>query len=386
LPGTAGFKSGAVQPFQLGRNNFTQITYLFINLCLIYCLAHQGARRGIDALTKDWDRAVVCGLLFAVLVSLWQFISVYTGLPFPADFFYSNAGYNRADSQTMAGLFRINGPFEEPSTLGYTFTGFLLFAWWRYRGQPSALSGLMVAACVFCMLISTSTTAFVGLALFVCFALFDVVSGQVQIFPRTPVAVVSLFIVFAAILAGVALAAGNWPAISLMLDNVIFNKAESTSFQQRAFADLLAIKIFVQTYGLGIGLGSHKANSLLLTLLSNTGLAGLILFCSFAYALLRTRTIPGDRLRAAKRRGALSPFQWGLAGLLVIHVFSNPNFSVLILWLQMGGLLALHASLRRSALAGQDATGVMRRSTLGRGLGLAYPHPRALGNMGEVES
>ena len=347
LPGTAGFKSGAVQPFALGRNNFTQIAYLLINLCVVYSLAHQGARRGVETLARDWDRAIVVGLLFAVLVSLWQFASLYAGLPFPADFFYSNAGYNRADSQTMVGLFRINGPFEEPSTLGYTFTGYVLFAWLRYRFRPTVLSGLMVAGCIFCMLVSTSTTAFVGLALLGCLALFDLATGRVRILPRTLSAAQIGFLVlmFAGILVGSVVIAGNWPAISLMLDNVIFDKADSTSFQQRAFADFLAIKIFVQTYGIGVGLGSHKANSLLLTLLSNTGIAGLVLFCSFVYGLFRAGSGLGDSSRPNAVR-LLLPFQWGLAGLLVIHVFSNPNLSVLTLWLQMGGLLALQASLR----------------------------------------
>src|SRR5215472_7954123 len=46
LPGTAGFKSNAVQPFHLGRNNYTQLAYLIVNIFLIYCMAHQGARRG----------------------------------------------------------------------------------------------------------------------------------------------------------------------------------------------------------------------------------------------------------------------------------------------------------------------------------------------------
>jgi len=219
---------------------------------------------------KDWDRAMLCGLLFAIAVSLWQFVSLYAGLYFPTDFFFSNAGYNRADSQTMVGLFRINGPFEEPSTLGYTFTGFLLFAWLRYRLRPSGLSALAIAGSIFCMLVSTSTTAFAGLFLVGCLALFDIAMGRIQIFPRnlSVTQLAAVVLVFAGILIGSAYVAENWPAISFMLDNVLFNKTQSTSFQQRAFADSLALQIFIETYGIGVGLGSHKANSLLLTVLT----------------------------------------------------------------------------------------------------------------------
>jgi hypothetical protein len=354
LPGTAGFKTGAVQPFHLARNNYTQIAYLLINLVLIYSLAHQGARRGFETLAKEWDRAIVCGLLFAAGVCVWQFVSLYAGLPFPSDFFYSNAGNNRADSQTMIGLFRINGPFDEPSTLGYSFTGYLLFAWLRYRASPTALSGLLIAASIFCMLVSTSTTAFVGLFIFGCVALFDIMRGKVHILPQrlSAAQLGAVALIGAGILVGSIYAGENWPAISLMLDNVVFNKTESTSFQQRAFADMLAIKIFVETYGIGVGLGSHKANSLSLTLLSNTGLAGSILFCGFLITLFRIRPMAAAvRYHAGALSRVLSPFQWGVAGLLVIHVFSNPNLSMLNLWVQMGGLLALQAALYRAGAA-----------------------------------
>ncbi|HXJ03141.1 MAG TPA: hypothetical protein VNH44_18120 [Micropepsaceae bacterium] len=379
LPGTSGFKSGATQPFHLARNNYTQIAYLFINLCLIYSLAHQGARRGFETLVRDWDRAIICGLLFAVLVCAWQFVSLYSGIYFPADFFYSNAGYSRADSQTMVGLFRINGPFEEPSTLGYTFTGFLLFAWLRYRALPSAFSGLMIAGCIFCMLVSTSTTAFVGLFMFGCLAVFDLATGRAWILPRklSATQLMSVLFVFVGILLGSAYAAENWAAISIMLNNVLFNKAESTSFQQRAFADLLAVKIFVETYGIGVSLGSHKANSLMLTILSNTGIAGLVLFCSFIYGLFRARPAAECmRYRPVVIARALSPFQWGLAGLLVIHVFSNPNLSTLTLWVQIGGLLALQAALHRASAAFRSGEIAYRRMPESR-LAVPFSHEAA---------
>ncbi len=39
LPGSYGFKSGLTHPFQLARENFTQIAYLLINISLIYAWA-----------------------------------------------------------------------------------------------------------------------------------------------------------------------------------------------------------------------------------------------------------------------------------------------------------------------------------------------------------
>jgi len=146
--------------------------------------------------------------------------------------------------------------------------------------------------------------------------------------------------VIATVMAGFLVAvAANWAAINIILHNTLFNKTGSTSFQQRSFADYLALQIFVKTHGIGIGLGSHKANSLLLTLLSNTGLVGVLLFGAFGWTLLGWKPRPSAQSRALSVR----PFRLGLAGLLAIHLFSNPNLSALTLWLSMGGILALQA-------------------------------------------
>jgi hypothetical protein len=352
LPGTAGFKPNAAQPFYLGRENFTQLAYLILNLCLLYVLGHQAARRGLGPMLQALDTAFAAGLVFSVAVCLWQFASLYGGLPFPADFFYSNAGYGRADSQSMVGLFRINGPFEEPATLGYVFTGYLLFSWTRYRLRPTTPSALMIAACIFCMLVSTSTTAFLGLFLFACVALSDVAAARISLFTRNVSSgqITILALMLAGLLAGSIVASIHWGEIAYIVQNTILQKSESTSFQQRSFADLMAVQIFVETYGIGIGLGSHKANSLLLTLLSNTGILGVVLFGAFLWPLLRQIPAATGRGMTEFSRRSIAPFQWALIGLTLIHVFSNPNLSALVVWVQMGALLSLHAALRKERM------------------------------------
>jgi hypothetical protein len=344
--------------FYLGRENATQVVYLALNLALLYALGHQAGRRGIVPMLKAWDAALVAGLLFSIGVCLWQFASLYAGLPFAADFFYSNAGYGRADSQSMVGLFRINGPFEEPATLGYVFTAYLLFAWLRYRLYPTTLSALLIAGCIFCLLVSTSTTAFVGLFLFACVVGFDVISSRVSLVTRTfssgqVALVVLMFFGLGLVLVAVSAYGGE---IAYILENTLFQKAESTSFQQRSLADFMAIRIFVETYGLGIGLGSHKANSLLLTLLSNTGIAGVVLFATFLWSLLVQVPAVSSRDGPTELRRAFLPFQWALTGLVLMHVFSNPNLSSLVLWLQMGALLSLQAALRKETVAIREPT------------------------------
>ena len=365
LPGSSGFKSGMTHPFHLARENFTQLFYLIVNVFLLYAMAHTAARRPSEDFPKAWDQAMVCGLIFAVAVCFWQFAGLYGAVPFPSDFFYSNAGYSRADSQSMVGLFRINGPFDEPSTLGYTFTGFLLYAWGRYRQWPNGATVAMIAACILCMLLSTSTTAFLGIFLFFCVAAHDTATGKTRLMPRKGQLTSGYIMAVAAIVVAaffcLVVVALNWAAINIILHMTLFNKTGTTSFKERSYADYLALVIFAQTKGIGIGLGSHKANSLLLTLLSNTGVIGVTLFGSSLWALLRWR-LPTP---ASFRPGGISvrPFQLGLIGLLLSHLFSNPNLSTMTLWLSMGGLLALQAWERQRQAAAAHTTESGRRDT-----------------------
>ncbi|HUN50362.1 MAG TPA: hypothetical protein VMU42_04575, partial [Candidatus Sulfotelmatobacter sp.] len=148
----------------------------------------------------------------------------------------------------------------------------------------------------------------------------------------------------------------NWDSIYYIIQDTVLHKTQSSSYQQRSFADMMAVRIFVETYAIGIGLGSHKANNMLLTLLSNTGILGLLCFVWFVLSLLRRAPFTIDRQQTEMLRRAMRPYQWGLLGLLLIHVFSNPNLSTIALWVEMGGLLALQAALHKLRLRQPDIT------------------------------
>ena len=237
LPGSAGFKSAATRMFHFSRENMTQTAYLILNVALILHHGPSGARRPLGQLLKDWDLAIACALCFAAGIAIWQFLGMYAGLYFPADFFYTNAGYNRADSQTMAGLFRINGCFEEPSTLGYTFTGFILFAWLRYRLYPNAFSVGMIAACVFCMLVSTSTTAMFGLFLFGCVAASDFMLARIHLFTRDfklssgQIAAIGMLALGG--LGAAIVVVTNWQSVHAILESEVLHKSGSSSAHER---------------------------------------------------------------------------------------------------------------------------------------------------------
>jgi hypothetical protein len=156
------------------------------------------------------------------------------------------------------------------------------------------------------------------------------------------------FISFLTVL-GAALVVGSygifhWDSVEAIYNETVAEKLQSSSFYERHWVDMMAIDIFVQTGGIGVGLGSHKPNSLIMTIVSNTGIFGTIALGTFFYYLLMPGRLSGIPQRADLKH--ISPFQAMLWGLLLVHIFSNPNLSMGLLWISSGSVLGLLAALR----------------------------------------
>jgi hypothetical protein len=347
--GTDAFQADLAQPYTFRRENITQLAYLSINVAVVYCLAHQIARIGWKEACEILESAIISAIVFSEFFVGWQIASFYMGIPFPDSFIYSNVGYSRAAGQILRGVLRVSGPFEEPSTLAYFFTGFALFSWILYRNRRITAHLLLAISCVVVLLVSTSTTAYFGLVVISSLILRDIVTGRAltvtgnaKISRRT---FVSFLIVLGAALVVGSYGAFHWDSVEAIYNETVAEKLQSSSFSERHWVDMMAIDIFAQTGGLGVGLGSHKPNSLIMTIVSNAGIFGSVAIVAFFYYLL----MPGRSLTGIPQRAEIkhiSPFQAMLLGLLLVHIFSNPNLSMGILWLSSGAVLGLVAALR----------------------------------------
>jgi hypothetical protein len=341
----AGFNLDLAQTYTFQRQNLTQPFYLFLNLGIVYALAHQIARLPADLVNVTLERAVLAAIVFASAVAVCEMAHFYAGAPFADSFFHSNAGYSKAHGQSLGRILRVSGTFSEPSALAYHFAAFLMYAWYRFLRQPGAGAIGLVLLCVTMMAASTSTSAFAVLGIFMLVVVKDLLvviatSGtRIRLFPNG-VAVVAL-------LGSVAFGAyvfiqSNWHDIDSVLTSMLLQKHESSSYAQRTGADMMAVDIVVQTGGIGIGLGSHKPNNLAMTLLSNTGIAGFLVFGMFLFQLLwpyRTKSFDVD----------LRPYRWMVVGLLAVHLMSNPNLNPIILWISFALVIGALATERGSS-------------------------------------
>jgi hypothetical protein len=118
------------------------------------------------------------------------------------------------------------------------------------------------------------------------------------------------------------------------LDELIFNKSTSASGIERGSWNTFALQNFLDSYGLGVGLGTARTSSFPIALLSNVGVPGTIFYLLFiASALGRghgvPRTFPAD-VRLAARNACL--------GFIIGDIFAAPNVDQGLLFYVLAGL------------------------------------------------
>jgi hypothetical protein len=198
------------------------------------------------------------------------------------------ASFSYLTTVEEAGFWRIVGGYSEASTFGaasllcIAFT----FTYWRYTRSLTAL--IMSALLLILLLLSTSSTAYVGLALLgvpVGFAiLFSLARDRLtaQDFLLIGLAFVGVVGVLAIFLFNEKAMA---PFIELF-EQMVLNKASSDSAKERFYWNSVSLMSFFDTYGLGIGMGSSRSSSWLVSIISQLGLIGSLMLAALIHVLL----------------------------------------------------------------------------------------------------
>jgi hypothetical protein len=352
LPGSAGLDPLFEQPYRLTAENVNQLIYLGLVFAFVYALTHLAAELGTAELTAWIDRAMrwSCGL--ALIIIVWH-VAQWSGVWFPGDFFHSNA-HAGAWEQAIAGVQRPSGPFAEPSALGYFYIMYLFYFWQRWRVSGRVVDQLYCLLSALTLVLSTSTTAYLLLTVFAVFALFDWSvdrwggrrSRPATEPPRIHEAhLVSALALLLLLVGGVWFADRYRETVDAVIEQQIRSKVQSISYEVRANADRMAWRIFLDTYGMGAGLGSHRSNSGLLTLLAGTGLFG-----TLAFAWLMAVVIRGPPL-GIKDIEASKALRWALLGLVGCHVAAGPDLQSLPLWTCTGLMIGIRLAPRAVPVA-----------------------------------
>jgi hypothetical protein len=322
LPPNVGYRETLLRP---SGGNLIQAFYAACNFVLFYLLFDYLVRVPLSA--ASCLRAFTTGAWMAVIIGVYQVAASVVHLPWPDLIINSNLGVGQHYSQGAYGFVRMSSTFLEPSFLALHFLA--LFA--LFSIQPG--KRLLPALLLMCLVISTSATAAAGLIL------FGAIWTLIEL-PRLNIRTISLLMIVGGLLLGSLLAVYMASGKLLGID-AITAKLASHSGSYRTLADRVTIKTFLDSWGLGVGVGSTRSSSFLVTFAASDGVPGLICLGSFLYIVI-SRSL---RSVSAESRS------WGFAliAFLLAWIIGVPDMAIPMVWLLSALACATADPPRRSA-------------------------------------
>ncbi|EHS49488.1 hypothetical protein PDO_3156 [Rhizobium sp. PDO1-076] len=329
----------ALSPLRFSASNITQAVYALGGL-ITFAVSYAYFRHlGKPAYLVT---AIIIVATADIGFAIADVVTYFTGTEYLLSF-VRTANYALLTAAEKGGLKRISGTFAEASAFSeYTLVLFaIITSLWLDRVRSWA-TGILTALLLLSLLLSTSATALVGLAIVIPFlwirswisSASPFTSGRPVFLAGCllviPVALVSIFILFPSV--------GD--QVNEFLDMMLLSKADSQSGKERFLWNAMAYEAFVNTFGIGAGLGSARASSFILVLLSNVGLPGFILFVVFTASILSARQPAPSENGAYIANAAMRAGKCGLIALLIGACTSGTVYDLGLLFYLIAGSIA----------------------------------------------
>lgn len=314
-------------------SNTTQSIYLVGDLACFAMVVGIGSHRaGFEALAAGLIGYAVANIAFAI-------IDVGTSVTGTQDFlnFMRNAQYTFHDEESVGDMRRIIGSWPEASAFAGTSLGPLGFTGTLWLcGRRTVLTGTLAVLTLALIVLSTSSTGLVG-AVLVLTLLYAMALRRCGLGAegRTSAIAVLFGPLMLAIIVLILMVDSSVAArVYAYVDTLILSKSTTSSGMQRSSWNAYAWQNFLDSYGLGVGLGTNRTSSFPLALLSNVGMPGAVFFTLFAVSALGRqrgvpRSLPAD-IRLAARNGCL--------GLLGASLIAGPTVDQGLLFFVLAGL------------------------------------------------
>jgi hypothetical protein len=315
-------------PLEFTHTNISHCVFLLLDMLVVLGAAQNF--KGQNYAVKGF----IFTFYFLVAVIFLQFLLPHLGLEFPSSLIRNNTGVSLSEVDPQVVSTRYPGTFAEASGAGAVLacftTGFLVR---RLKYGGSVFPAFLGLVTIF-FVRSSGSIAAVGLAFMVLIFSYPIYRFPFYInIVRMRRALLMIGVL------GIALAGIFYSPLRDSFIDLTLNKQDSGSFAHRLASDAYALQLSVRTFGLGVGMGSNRPSSLLTSLLSTVGVAGLIVFVFAVVKLLSN----------AKANAPWLP--WCGLGLLICLAISGPDFDQPWLWV----LLALAVRMRQHASEGSTA-------------------------------
>jgi hypothetical protein len=277
-------------PLRFGLNNIAQAGFLACHICVLYALL------SLRLSAKKARKAYVVTFYIVAVVVFLQSLCQLLGIPFPYTLLLNNPGQALWDaSATVAGT-RNPGTFSEPSLVG----GFMVLYCIGFIAEY--FSGKGRAATILVALAATGAIASSG-SMFILLLFIILLAIRYSPF-RFPwylsigrskrIGWILLLLLIPAML---VLAVS--PSYREILSLQTVSKGDSGSFINRSASDFYALQLLAQTHGVGVGIGSNRASSMLTSLFSTVGVVGVLAFGMFYVRLFTSLSDEAAWLRWA---------------------------------------------------------------------------------------
>ncbi len=272
-------------PLSPVSGNITQAAYLTLSALMFFgfCVVLK-TRRNITIVRRAYFTWVVVHALLGV-VDLGSKLIGAGDVLLPI----RTASYALLTEVEEAGFWRVAGGFAEASSFGgvtLSCLGFT-FAYWRVTNSRPALG--LTLLLFFLLIASTSSTAYAGgavlaLALMIgiaCAALTGRIVSQDIIL--LGLGLVGLLVIAVLYLYHEKL----FDPVLHLIETTLLDKASSESARERGYWNYRSLQSFIDSAGLGIGLGSSRASNWPIAVLSQLGVIGAVLMGCLVFAIVR---------------------------------------------------------------------------------------------------
>lgn len=316
-------KGVRLMPLQPLSTNLTQSAYAVAGLCAFAAL---GALLQPQGRMLHFRDGVLLLASFNVAAALLNLAELHLGIPSVLEY-VRNAGYAILVGGEIGGLQRISGTFAETSAFAAFTLPLLAFTYSLWRdGVRRRYSASLALLTLVVLLLSTSSTAYASLGAYATLVALGAgwwaLSGSHA--PRLGAGAVLLWTLAVTACLLFLLRPEIAGRVADFFGTTLMRKLETSSGIERSSWNMQAWTNFLDVYGIGVGLGSARASSFPLVLLSNVGVLGTLLFLAFVARLL----LPPPTLLAAEEAAVARAARHAVLAALIAASVSGVVFDL----------------------------------------------------------
>jgi len=277
-------------PLEFSATNVALPLYmLFYSLTFLYLISYNIQERNIRTILLSWKITIFLTIFFLFIQFIFFFIINDDVLKYIVNT-APQGEYGFAKFSYSETVFpRLRGTFQEPSMISPFLIGIFMYELAQVGKRLKYILPLITILPL--LFLTTSTTVYVSLVIVLVIFLilnFPIKFERISLFIRWKKMKIFIIVLFSFIciflILGLVI---GFELILFAISTFVLEKPESISFYSRTKADIHSLQLFLDTYFIGVGMGSHRGSSLIAHLLAISGILGATLFFIFIFAFLR---------------------------------------------------------------------------------------------------